>query len=147
MRYEPPAINFHLRETSPREPEGRGRIAVQNVTYRPGRTSRLRDPGEGGRLHRDLGPLARNGRADAPIPTSPLRGVGAGSRATNSDINSNACRSLNAIGGTAEIDRPPAPIASDENDPEAALGQAKIPHCSEAMTVRHAMDFFDSIGL
>jgi hypothetical protein len=27
-----------------------------------------------------------------------------------------------------------------------ALGQAKIPHCCEAMTVRHAMDFFDSIG-
>src|SRR5271166_896822 len=24
MRYEPPAINFHLQETSPREPEGGG---------------------------------------------------------------------------------------------------------------------------
>ena len=24
MRYEPPAINFHLRETPPREPQGGG---------------------------------------------------------------------------------------------------------------------------
>ena len=24
MRYEPPAINFHLGETPPREPQGRG---------------------------------------------------------------------------------------------------------------------------
>jgi hypothetical protein len=32
-------------------------------------------------------------------------------------------QNFDAIGGTADIDRPPAPIASDENDPERSLGQ------------------------
>ena len=48
MRYEPPAINFHLGETPPREPKGRGR------------------PRERGRV-RGFGPVDKS-RPPHPIP-------------------------------------------------------------------------------
>src|SRR5437764_2915786 len=45
--YEPPAINFHLQETSPREPQGRGRnVHGFPCTFRVrGYSERLTSPG------------------------------------------------------------------------------------------------------
>jgi hypothetical protein len=34
-------------------------------------------------------------------------------------------QNFDAIGGTADIDRPPAPIASDENDPQRSSGRIR----------------------
>jgi hypothetical protein len=39
-----------------------------------------------------------------------------------------------AIGGTADIDRPPAPIASEAYDPEAAVSRVEIPQRSKPLT-------------
>jgi hypothetical protein len=43
-------------------------------------------------------------------------------------------QNLDAIGGTADIDWPPAPIASDENDPEPTTVGTELLQRSEPLT-------------